>query len=61
LVFVFVWGCCVFFGWGGGLGGEMTQALYVHMNNKTIKEKKYPSFLGLSFLICRMGDDCGHR
>jgi hypothetical protein len=26
-------------GGGGGRGGEMTQALYVHMNNKTIKEK----------------------
>jgi hypothetical protein len=24
---------------GGGLGGEMTQALYAHMNNK-IKKKK---------------------
>jgi hypothetical protein len=27
------------FGGGGGLGGEMTQALYAHMNNKTIKKK----------------------
>jgi hypothetical protein len=30
-------------GWEGrgwGQGGEMTQALYVHMNNKTIKKKK---------------------
>jgi hypothetical protein len=25
--------------WAGGLGGEMTQALYAHMNNKTIKKK----------------------
>jgi hypothetical protein len=27
-------------GWGGGggRGGEMTQALYAHMNNKTIKK-----------------------
>jgi hypothetical protein len=25
---------------GWGQGGEMTQALYVHMNNKTIKNKK---------------------
>jgi hypothetical protein len=23
-----------------GAGGEMTQALYAHMNNKTIKRKK---------------------
>jgi hypothetical protein len=23
----------------GGRGGEMTQALYAHMNNKTIKKK----------------------
>jgi hypothetical protein len=27
-------------GGGGGQGGEMTQALYAHMNNKTIKIKK---------------------
>jgi hypothetical protein len=26
------------FGAGGGPGGEMTQALYAHMNNKTIKK-----------------------
>jgi hypothetical protein len=25
-------------GGGGGPGGEMTQALYAHMNNKTIKK-----------------------
>jgi hypothetical protein len=25
-------------GGGGGQGGEMTQALYAHMNNKTIKK-----------------------
>jgi hypothetical protein len=25
---------------GVGLGGEMTQALYAHMNNKKIKIKK---------------------
>jgi NaMN:DMB phosphoribosyltransferase len=25
---------------GVGTGGEMTQALYAHMNNKTIKKKK---------------------
>jgi hypothetical protein len=24
----------------GGGGGEMTQALYAHMNNKTIKKRK---------------------
>jgi hypothetical protein len=29
-------------GTGGG-GGEMTQALYAHMNNKTIKKKKRKS------------------
>jgi hypothetical protein len=27
-------------GGGGSRGGEMTQALYVHMNNKKIKIKK---------------------
>jgi hypothetical protein len=27
-------------GGGGGRGGEMTQALYAHMNNKKIKIKK---------------------
>jgi hypothetical protein len=27
-------------GRGGGKGGEMTQALYAHMNNKTIKKGK---------------------
>jgi hypothetical protein len=27
-------------GGGWGQGGEMTQALYAHMNNKTIKKKK---------------------
>jgi hypothetical protein len=26
---------------GVGKGGEMTQALYAHMNNKTIKKKKF--------------------
>jgi hypothetical protein len=29
----------VFWGGGGGLGGEMAQALYAHMNNKTILKK----------------------
>jgi hypothetical protein len=28
-------------GGGGGRGGEMTQALYAHMNNKTIIKKEY--------------------
>jgi hypothetical protein len=41
--------------WGdGGQGGEMTQALYAHMNNKTIKKKKRKeNFFGsfASFLI----------
>jgi hypothetical protein len=27
-------------GKGAGQGGEMTQALYAHMNNKTIKKKR---------------------
>jgi hypothetical protein len=27
-------------GGGGGRGGEMTQALYAHMNNKIKKKKK---------------------
>jgi hypothetical protein len=27
-------------GRGWGHGGEMTQALYAHMNNKTIKKKR---------------------
>jgi hypothetical protein len=26
-------------GGGGGRGGEMTQALYAHMSNKTLKKK----------------------
>jgi hypothetical protein len=26
--------------WCWGQGGEMTQAMYAHMNNKTIKKKK---------------------
>jgi NaMN:DMB phosphoribosyltransferase len=26
-------------------GGEMTQALYAHMNNKTIKKKKKKKYL----------------
>jgi hypothetical protein len=28
-------------GGGGGRGGETTQAWYAHMNNKTIKIKKF--------------------
>jgi hypothetical protein len=32
-------GLCGWSGPGGGPGGEMTQALYAHMNNKTIKNK----------------------
>jgi hypothetical protein len=28
-------------GGGGGRGGEMNQALYAHMNNKTIKKKDF--------------------
>jgi hypothetical protein len=31
---------------GGGAGGEMTQALYVHMNNKTIKILKINKIKG---------------
>jgi hypothetical protein len=29
---------------GWGQGGEMTQALYAHMNNKTIKKRKKKKF-----------------
>jgi hypothetical protein len=32
--------CLVGLGGGGGLGGEMTQALYAHMNNKKEKLEK---------------------
>jgi hypothetical protein len=28
-------------GGGGGSGGEITQALYAHMNNKIIKKKSF--------------------
>jgi hypothetical protein len=35
---VWVWVFVGFFGGGGGLGGEMTQALYAHMNNKRKKQ-----------------------
>jgi hypothetical protein len=31
-------------GGGGGQWGEMNQALYAHMNNKTIKIKKRKKF-----------------
>jgi hypothetical protein len=34
-------------GGGGGRGGEMTQALYAHMNNKKIKIKKILNVLKL--------------
>jgi hypothetical protein len=36
-------------GKGGGRGreGEMTQALYAHMNNKTIKKKEHCSAAGV--------------
>jgi hypothetical protein len=30
----FLGGLVGWLGWGGGLGGEMTQALYAHMNKK---------------------------
>jgi hypothetical protein len=36
----FVWGCFICNGWGWGQEGEMTQALYALMNNKTIKKLK---------------------
>jgi hypothetical protein len=44
------------YGWGGGLGGEMTQALYAHMNNKRKKNKKklksnFMSFVSLGVSI----------
>jgi hypothetical protein len=31
-------------GGGGGRGGGMTQALYAHMNNKTINKIKFSEF-----------------
>jgi hypothetical protein len=31
-------------GGGWGQGGEMTQALYAHMNNKRTKKKECPNF-----------------
>jgi hypothetical protein len=37
LFFSFMY-CAGCYGWGWGQGGEMTQALYAHMNNKTIKK-----------------------
>jgi hypothetical protein len=42
---------------GWGQGGEMTQALYAHMNNKTIKKKsscqssRWQQIQGLSHII----------
>jgi hypothetical protein len=36
----FGWGRCGFSGLGWGLGGEMNQALYAHMNNKRKMKKK---------------------
>jgi hypothetical protein len=33
-------GRCGWYGWGWRQEGEMTQALYAHMNNKKIKIKK---------------------
>jgi hypothetical protein len=34
-------------GRGWGQGGEMTQALYAHMNNKTIKIKRKDPYICL--------------
>jgi hypothetical protein len=42
-------------GRGGGRGGEMTQALYAHMNNKAIKKKKK------MFLILCLRLECSVR
>jgi hypothetical protein len=38
-------------GGGVGQGREMTQALYAHMNNKTIKKKEKGFCLNLLFLF----------
>jgi hypothetical protein len=38
----------IFLGWEQG--GEMTQALYAHMNNKTIKKKVVGKENGILFL-----------
>jgi hypothetical protein len=32
---------------GWGQEGEMTQALYAHMNKKTIKKRRFPSISSL--------------
>jgi hypothetical protein len=34
-----------------GQGGEMTQALYTHMNNKTIKKRLVAQFIYISAFI----------
>jgi hypothetical protein len=35
---------------GVGQGGEMTQGLYAHMNNKTIKKNKMKKKKEISFI-----------
>jgi hypothetical protein len=37
---------------GGGQGGEMTQALYAHMNNKTIKIKNKQTNKQQKMFLC---------
>jgi hypothetical protein len=37
----------------GGQGGEMTQALYAHMNNKTIIKKRHDSSGREPALLCK--------
>jgi hypothetical protein len=39
-------------GKGGGGGGETTQALYAHMNNKTIKSLKNKIKIKIGYLKC---------
>jgi hypothetical protein len=41
-------------GGGGDRGGEMTQALYAHMNNKTIKIKKKNSRCTIVSCLARL-------
>jgi hypothetical protein len=37
---------------GVGAGGEMTQALYAHMNNKTIKKNQYTPLIQVNKKYC---------
>jgi hypothetical protein len=46
-------------GGGGGRGGEMTQALYAHMNNKKKKDKRISFVPGLMAFFKKK--KCGTR